>query len=286
MKPVFSWKSLCCLLCFALLAGCSKDDAEPDDVLPPLVWPDDIATAIPDSHFRAFCLYNFDTNGDGRLSKAEVLTVKRIDPHYDQSGQSADVLSLEGIEYFSNLKTLYWEYSNLKSLDLRYNARLEKVRFEYMSALAVLRGPVGYAPLTIEFPNFCNLKELDLSGSANVRELLFSVNSQDKAKLTSVNLPDPSHLQYLTIAAADAACYDALLADGANLKVLYCNFYPGAVLDLSRCPKLETLWVQTFAGSALTKIRMCKGIPPLREVNIYDENSRDCSHLIKIEYVE
>ena len=32
------------------LAGCS-DDEQPDPQLPPLVWPDDVATAIPDERF-------------------------------------------------------------------------------------------------------------------------------------------------------------------------------------------------------------------------------------------
>ena len=52
MKPYFSWKTLCLLLCLALLAGCSDDDEQPDPLLPPLVWPDDVATAIPDEGFR------------------------------------------------------------------------------------------------------------------------------------------------------------------------------------------------------------------------------------------
>ena len=66
MKPYFSWKTLCLLLCLALLAGCSDDDEQPDPQLPPLVWPDDVATAIPDEGFRAHCLRFFDEDKDGR----------------------------------------------------------------------------------------------------------------------------------------------------------------------------------------------------------------------------
>ena len=75
MKPYFSWKTLCLLLCLALLAGCSDDDEQPDPQLPPLVWPDDVATAIPDERFREYCLERYDKDKDGRLSKDEVLAV-------------------------------------------------------------------------------------------------------------------------------------------------------------------------------------------------------------------
>ena len=50
------------------LAGCS-DDEQPDPQLPPLVWPDDVATAIPDERFREYCLERYDKDKDGRLSK-------------------------------------------------------------------------------------------------------------------------------------------------------------------------------------------------------------------------
>lgn len=57
------------------LAGCSDDDEQPDPQLPPLVWPDDVAAAIPDEGFREYCLERYDRDKDGRLSKDEVLAV-------------------------------------------------------------------------------------------------------------------------------------------------------------------------------------------------------------------
>ena len=57
------------------LAGCSDDDEQPDPQLPPLVWPDDVAAAIPDEGFREYCLERHDKDKDGRLSKDEVLAV-------------------------------------------------------------------------------------------------------------------------------------------------------------------------------------------------------------------
>lgn len=281
MKPYFSWKTLCLLLCLALLAGCSDDDEQPDPQLPPLVWPDDVATAIPDEGFREYCLERYDRDKDGRLSKEEVLAVTSMTNYATRY-----IRSLEGIEYFGNLETLYWGECDVPSLDLRYNARLEKVRFSYPTKMTCLRGPIGNAPLAIEFLFSCNLEELDLSGCENVQELLTSAAVLEEVTLTSVDLPDPSHLQYLTIAAVDAGCYDALLAGAVNLKRLYCDFYPDAVLNLSHCPKLEVLSVQTFAGSSLSKIRLRKEAPLDMQFEIRNEDGEDCRHLIEIEYVQ
>ena len=119
-----------------------------------------------------------------------------------------------------------------------------------------------------------------------MQELLTSAAVLEEVTLTSVDLPDPSHLQYLTIAAVDAGCYDALLAGAVNLKRLYCDFYPDAVLDLSHCPKLEVLSVQTFAGSSLSKIRLRKEAPLDMQFEIRNEDGEDCRHLIEIEYVQ
>lgn len=265
------------LLCLALLAGCS-DDEQPDPQLPPLVWPDDVATAIPDEGFREYCLERYDRDKDGRLSKDEVLAVTSMTNYATRY-----IRSLEGIEYFGNLETLYWGECDVPSLDLRYNARLEKVRFSYPTKMTCLRGPIGNAPLAIEFLFSCNLEELDLSGCENVQELLTSAAVLEEVTLTSVDLPDPSHLQYLNIAAANAGCYDTLLAGASNLVRLYCHFYPGEVLDLSACAKLDELVVQTTSGSTLRKLRLRKDMPLNGGIYICDENGV-CS--LEIEYVE
>lgn len=278
MKPYFSWKTLCLLLCLALLAGCS-DDEQPDPQLPPLVWPDDVATAIPDEGFRAHCLRFFDEDKDGRLSKDEVLAVTVISYLY----RWPQIHTLEGIAYFSNLERLNLGGCTVSALDLRYNSRLEVIYLENLESLTVLRGPVGYAPLRIEFLDICNLKELDLSGCGNLRKLHLGVKGTLGTTLTSVVLPDASHLQYLNIAAANQASYDTLLAGASNLVRLYCHFYPGEVLDLSACAKLDELVVQTTSGSTLRKLRLRKDMPLNGGIYICDENGV-CS--LEIEYVE
>jgi hypothetical protein len=68
---------------------------------------------IPDATFRAYCLSNFDTNKDGKLSFSEAAAAKTIDV-----GRTA-VASLEGIQYFTGLTMLECSFCKLEgTLDL------------------------------------------------------------------------------------------------------------------------------------------------------------------------
>ena len=53
-----------------------------------------------DANFKAYCLENFDTDGDGEVSPEEALAVTAIDC------SDRDIASLVGIEHFTNLVTL------------------------------------------------------------------------------------------------------------------------------------------------------------------------------------
>lgn len=55
---------------------------------------------IPDANFKAYCVANFDTNEDGEISYNEALLVNKIKVRTD------NILSLSGIEFFSNLQSL------------------------------------------------------------------------------------------------------------------------------------------------------------------------------------
>ena len=79
----------------------------------------DIAKAFPDAAFREFIAANFDTNGDGALSEAEVRAVKAI----DISGVGA-VKDLTGIALFTELETLDASNNQLTWLDLDANTKL------------------------------------------------------------------------------------------------------------------------------------------------------------------
>lgn len=73
------------------LSACSDDDG--------LVYPPNVADAIPDGEFRVLCLQLADTDLNGVISKEEALAVRKIDCTPDPSYVKA-ISSLEGLHYF------------------------------------------------------------------------------------------------------------------------------------------------------------------------------------------
>lgn len=87
------------------------------------VWGDGVVTAsaatakvkidkkaFPDSKFRLYVKYYFDTNSDGYLSKKERNNAELI------SAKSWKISSFKGIKYFPNLKYLDCGYPQLSKL--------------------------------------------------------------------------------------------------------------------------------------------------------------------------
>ena len=106
--------SLSLLLCSLIWGGCSKDDVPAPSY--------DADVVIPDEVFRRFCLENYDTDGDGRLSAAEARTVREMYCHDPGIG------SMEGIERFTRLEVFDCTYSyGLRGLDLSGNGNLVSV---------------------------------------------------------------------------------------------------------------------------------------------------------------
>ncbi len=75
-----------------------------------------------DTVFKDYCVKNFDTDGDGEISPYEAWYVTRIEC------SNSELTSLEGIEYFSNLKYL----------DVSGNAGITALALDYNTALETL----------------------------------------------------------------------------------------------------------------------------------------------------
>ncbi len=165
---------------------------------------------IPDAKFREYCLANFDTDGDGVISREEAELVTKIDIKTD------GILSLTGIEYFTNLETLIigtktLQQGKLTALNLKKNVNLTYLKCEFN-------------PLT----------ELDLSGNTNLQELYCHYNN-----LTALDL---SHNPKLTILSCYERQINALDLQNNPLLISFaCGDSQITELDFSQNPELQKI---------------------------------------------
>ena len=189
-----------------------------------------------DETFKAYCVANFDTDGDGEICKDEALAVTMIQCINSSSshqytyevigGKRHDYMyasSLKGIEEFKNLKKLNVAGNNhvqgpLTDLDLSQNEDLETVWIfnNNVSNLIV---------------NGCTeLKDLDCSNT-----MLALVDVYGFEKLQSLTVDNNSYLQ--TINASYCTSLTEISFTGSdNLKNIYCANTKITALDLSGRP--------------------------------------------------
>ncbi len=94
-------------------AGCVRKETVPYDP-PPFVT---------DPVFYAYCMANFDLNGDGYFAKSEAAQIKAVDLD-NESGADADVASLAGIWYFTALQSLDVAGNSIAAMNIRANVEL------------------------------------------------------------------------------------------------------------------------------------------------------------------
>ena len=152
---------------------------------------------FPDPTFRDYVSQNFDkSHQDGKLSQNELDSVTEI------SISNKSVTSLQGIEYFKNLKELYCHHNKLKSLDVSHNTKLTELQCNgnKLTSLNVSNNTelnelicdhnelmsldVSHNTKLTRLDCSCNkLKELDLSKNTKLKRLIYGDNN-----LTSLDL--------------------------------------------------------------------------------------------------
>ena len=140
---------------------------------------DSLFVQFEDGNFKAYCVGNFDSDGDGEVSYAEAKVVTRIDV------SNKSISSLKGIESFTNLTNLdcstnqFSSSSNhLTSLDVSQNTALTKLKC-YSNQLTSL-DVSGCTALKELWCHSNQLTSLDVSHNT-VLEVLYC-NSNPKLK--------------------------------------------------------------------------------------------------------
>lgn len=196
-----------------LSPGQTIDSVEKDDFTSLVYRP---GIDIKDPAFKKFLISQFDTDGDLGISGSEAEAITEIDVCTD------DIVSLEGIEHFVNLRKLvcrgsYDEeyapdnyYGSLRELDVSSNKQLE-----YLSC--------GYNQLT----------SLDVSKNPRLRVLRFMNNQMREIDISNNLLLEELYCRNCHLSSLN-------VTHNPNLRELDCqgtNRFKE--IDLSLCPKLS-----------------------------------------------
>ncbi|MBR6456869.1 MAG: hypothetical protein IKS72_08120 [Prevotella sp.] len=164
-------------------------------------------TNFPDAKFRSYVSKNFDMDNNGYLSSEEVAAVKLIyiEKYYE------DLVSIKGVEFFTELTQLYCRENNLASIDVSKNKKLEELHC---------------------FKN--KLTKLDISQNTALTRLDCGMNS-----LTELNVSANTALTALDCDINQLTKLD--VSQNTALTVLYCSANQLTSLDVSQNTALTTL---------------------------------------------
>lgn len=235
------------LVCLAALctAACSDEG---------LIYPSNVADAIPDREFRVLCMQIADTNLDGVISKEEALAVKKIDctPGASYVGTMSN---LEGLQYFANLEELHCKKQQLTSLDVSGNRHLRVIgcAFNPLGRLDVSM----CTELDMLVCDDCELKELRLPRTTTLTALSCSGNRLTELDVTGYPALAGLYCDKNLLTALD-------LRSNPELRVLRCSDIEG--LDMSGNPKLEQL---SCSGGSMGRFDLSRHAA-LTRLSVYD----------------
>lgn len=135
-------------------------------------------TNFPDEIFRKYVEDGFDTNNDGFLSAGKIAAVKSIGP------TDKNILSLKGVEHFTNLESLHiLGLENLTLLHISENTALTSVHCE-RTKLTSLDTSQNEKLVYLRCENNPSLTTLDVSKNTKLKELYCGDNALTALDLT------------------------------------------------------------------------------------------------------
>lgn len=189
------------------------------DYIQMIPWTTDVIN-FADANFKAYCVENFDTSGDGELTEEEAQAATAI------NASMLGITSLVGIGYFSNLTSIDVSFNKLASIDLTHSPNLE----------------------TIDVSGN-RIQSLDIKGLSKITGLDCSNN-----KLSSIDVSDAAGLK--TLYCSNNELGSILLSNNKDLTELECNNNKIAVLDLKNNTKLEILHCRKNSISVIDVTKM------------------------------
>ena len=222
-----------------------------------------------DANFKAYLVANFDTDGDGEISKEEALAITKI------IVGTKDIESLAGIEHMANLTELRcegpWSFfepekdpeGKLKTLDVSKNVNLTILYcgFNQLTSLDVTNNPkieqlrcagnnlnsldVSKNTELIEFEAYNNrLSSIDVSNNPEL-EYIDLTNNQIK----SIDVSNNPELYYIDLTNNQIKSID--VSNNLELGRITCSDNKLTSIDVTNNQKLTTL---NISGNSIVKI--------------------------------
>jgi Leucine-rich repeat (LRR) protein len=192
--------------------------------------------SFKDTNFKAYCVENFDTDGDGEISFFEAASVNKIEC------MKRGISSLEGIRYFTELTYLDCGENRLTALDVKSNKALVTL-ICYNNELTSLS--LSGIPSLMELHcGVNNITSLDLRGNTS----LISINCQVN-QLSSLDISECPSLKTLACNGNKLATLN--VSNNTALSQLWCGSNPLTSLDVSKNTELTWLW---FGSTPLTSL--------------------------------
>ncbi len=200
-------------------------------------------TNFPDSIFRTN-ISNADKDKNGILSKEEIegITVIYFDGG-DYTGYQK-LQSLKGIEFLTNLKTLYLNSTGVKSIDLNKNSNLVKIKVTNQiiqefklpesSKLSILETFNSQFP-SIDFSGQPELKQVSLSVRGETID--FSKNRKLESVMLTGMVTEGSIVSKCTKHISQVKT--VIIGDNDKIKSLKCDLPKLSKLDIGKTPALN-----------------------------------------------
>lgn len=232
-------------------------------------------SGFADPVFQKWISENIDTDRDGLLSDEEISMCTEI------SIPSMSVDSLEGIEYFYNLKTLDCSDNELLFLDVSANTVLKSLNCSHNNLLSLdLSSCKKLKDLDISFNNCGSNSSISLPKSSSVEKLNISsvvLDDFDFSRFSRLKELDCSNCNLRTLKPASIPSLEKLICSGnlldtlnlsrlSGLKYLDCSSNSIQTLKLPNTRSLNTLYCQ---NNLLTKLNL-SGFLSLKKLNCSD----------------
>lgn len=207
-----------------------------------------------DANFKAYCVANFDTDGDGEISISEAEDAERI------VVVTNNIESLGGLEYFINLKYLECTGSTVETEDgystMNKDGLLETLDISQNKSLIELicwgnkistLDASNLTSLTVLSCSSNNLTELNVSGDTSLTILECADN-----QLSSLDASNLSSLKELLCAINNLSSSSLDFSADSSIETLYCYSNQISSLDVSGLPMLEYLSCEDNQMQSLT----------------------------------